>query len=283
MKRFTFVALLLLLGFPWTCPASSQMTLITEEDPPFSYIQNGSLTGAGTAIVREIARRIGINDDILLLPWARGYKRLKSEPNVALFSTARTTERESLFQWVGPLFSIRLEFYTRKKDARPLKSLDEARQVGAIATYKDDFREELLQSMGFTNLDSSKSPLSNIRKLMSGRVNLWFYDNIGAPQVAHEAGIAPEELESVFTFQEQYYYIAISKQTSPAIVAQWQSTLDEIKADGTFWWLTRKWLPPEAILAQNHRKTKPFALKLYTEDAPPLLLQGKGAVDGAFR
>lgn len=280
MKPFRYIALLILLGFPLTCLASQKMTLITEEDPPFSFTQDGSLTGAGTEIVREISRRLGIDDNIIVLPWARGYKRLKTEPNVALFSTARTQERESLFHWVGPLFSIRLEFYARKQDARPLHSLDEARQVGTVATYKDDFREELLQSMGFTNLDSSNSPHSNVRKLMSGRVNLWFHDNIGAPQVARESGIAPENIESVFTFQEQNYYIALSKQTSPAIVGQWQTTLDDMKADGTVWWLTRKWLPADAILVDNRQKATPFSVKLYTEDAPPSSYQEKGRLKG---
>ena len=231
------IIFLILLGFPMLAIGSPRMTLITEEDPPFSFTQNGSLTGASTAIVREISRRIGIDADIHILPWARAYNRLKTEPNVVLFATARTAEREPLFHWVGPLHLTRSAFFARKQDARPLRSLDDARQMNAIATYKDDFREELLKSMGFTNLDSSKNPRSNVRKLMSGRVNLWFHDSIGAPQVAREAGVAPDDIQSVFTYNEQLYYIAISKPTAAAIVEQWQTTLDQMKADGTFWWL----------------------------------------------
>jgi polar amino acid transport system substrate-binding protein len=280
VKHFCYIALLLLLEFPLTGLASSKMTIITEENPPFNYTEKGQLTGATTAVVHEIMRRLGDPDQILVQPWARGYKRLRSEPNVVLFTTARTAEREKLFHWVGPLYVFQLQFYARKNDAPAIDNLDSAKRVGTIGTYEDDFREQLLKSLGFTNLDSSKDPLSNVRKLMSGRVDLWFYDNIGAPRLASEAGIDPKEIEAVFTYQQHFSYIAISKQTSPAIVKQWQTTLDEMKTDGSFWWLTRKWLPADAILVGNRQKATPFTLKLYTEDAPPSAYKEKGRLKG---
>lgn len=280
MKIVQYIVLLISLGFPLTGLASPQMTLITEENPPFNFTENGQLTGATTAVVREIVRRLGGPEQIVVLPWARGYKRLKTEPNVVLFTTARTAEREDLFHWVGPLYVFRLQFYARKNGAPPIDGLEAAKRVGAIGTYKDDFREQLLKSLGFTNLDSSKNPLSNVRKLMSGRVDLWFYDNIGALKLTSTAGIDPGDIEAVFTCQQHFSYIAISKQTAPALVRQWQTTLDEMKADGSFWWLTRKWLPPDAILVNERRQTAPFSLKLYTEDAPPSSYAENGRLKG---
>jgi polar amino acid transport system substrate-binding protein len=265
-----------------TGPVRADMTILTEEFPPFNYTDGGSLTGVTTQVVREITRRLEIPDPIEVLPWARGYKRLLAEPNVVLFTTARTQERESLFHWVGPLFSVRLGFYARKSDRRRIESLEDAMQVGAIATYKDDFREQLLKSLGFSNLDSSNSPQSNLRKLMSGRVDLWFFDNIGAPRLAREVGIDPGDIEAVFTYQTHYAYIAISKQTPPAIVHPWQKTLDEMKSDGTFWWLTRKWVPPDAIMV-SERQTgagAPFLLKLYTEESPPSSFKDNDRISG---
>ncbi|WP_319406835.1 ABC transporter substrate-binding protein [uncultured Desulfosarcina sp.] len=282
MKLTSGFFLLVFLLLSMTCCLAAGITLVTEENPPFNYTESGKPTGATTAVVREITRRLGIAGDIQVMPWTRGYKLLSSEPNVVLFTTALTQKREPLFQWVGPLYTVRLGFYARKSDARRIDSLEAAKQVGAIATYKDDFREQLLTSLGFTNLDSSKSPQSNLRKLMSGRVDLWFYDNIGPYQVAREVGIDPNEIEEVFTYQQHFSYIAISKQTSPVIVQQWQATLDEMKADGTFWWLTRKWLPPEAIMVSERQTStdRPFPLKLYTEDSPPSSYKEKGQIKG---
>ncbi|MFO7712936.1 substrate-binding periplasmic protein [Desulfosarcina sp.] len=282
MNRTALFVVMVILLHPVACPATAGMTLITEEFPPFNYSDGGSLTGVTTQVVREITRRLHMADDIAVMPWGRGYKRLLGEPNVVLFTTARTQERESLFHWVGPLYTVRLGFYARKSDPRRIASLEAAKQVDTIATYKDDFREQLLKSLGFNNLDSSNSPQSDILKLVSGRVDLWFFDNIGAPNVARKAGIDPQEIKEVFTYQQHVSYIAISKQTSPAIVKQWQATLDEMKADGTFWWLTRKWLPSEAILMSDgqNRPIIPYPLELYTEDSPPSSYEENGRIRG---
>jgi polar amino acid transport system substrate-binding protein len=274
--------LVVFLHLPVTYPAAAELTIITEEFPPLNYTENGKLTGAVTDVVQEITRRVGIANNIQVLPWARGYKRLLTEPNIVLFTTARTKSRESLFHWVGPLHSASIVLYARKSDQRQIDTIEAAMQVDAIATYKADVREQLLKSLGFTNIDSSNSPQSNIRKLVSGRVDLWVFDNIGAQQVAREAGIDPHEIKAVLILQQHTSYIAISKQTSPAIVEQWQATLDEMKADGTFWWLMRKWLPPDNIMISERqtRSDRPFSLTLYTEDSPPSSYKKKGRIEG---
>jgi len=93
---------------------------------------------------------MGIAGDIQAMPWARGYKLLSSKPNVVLFSTARTQEREHLFHWVGTLYAFRLGFFARISDALRIDSLEAAKQVGTIGTYKDAFRQQLLKSLVFT-------------------------------------------------------------------------------------------------------------------------------------
>jgi polar amino acid transport system substrate-binding protein len=74
----------------------------------------GKITGSSAEVVREILRRLNQPDNITILPWARGYHLLKSRPNVVLFSTTRTKERENLFHWVGPLCTSRIGFYKKK-------------------------------------------------------------------------------------------------------------------------------------------------------------------------
>jgi polar amino acid transport system substrate-binding protein len=282
MKKTVIILLIVWLIIPLSISGAADMTLITEELPPFNYKENGTLTGASTEVVREIARRLGVNADVEVMPWARGYQELVGKPNVALFTTARTKDREALFHWVGPLYVSRLAFYGRKKDSPRIDSLDAARRVKAIATYKDDFGEQILKSLGFTNLDSSNSPHSNIRKLMSGRVDLWFFHDISLDRLTRETGIDPDEIEVVYTHREVYSYIAISKQTPVAVVQQWQAALDAMKADGTFWWLTRKWLPADAILADGDqtRSEARFSLQIYTEDSPPSSFMKKGRLAG---
>ncbi len=285
MSRLISQILLLGLFFFSSLPveASQQLTIITEENAPYNYTMDGKPTGATTEVVREIMRRQGMSDQIQVLPWARGFKRLQSEANVVLFTTTRTEGRDELFHWVGPLYETRPGFYARKDAGLKISSLEDAKRVRAIATYKEDYRDQLLRSMGFTNLDSSNNPQSDVLKLMSGRVDLWFSSNIGVGAVAREAGVDPSAIEEVLSLDKTYDWIAFSRDTPEAVVARWQKTLDEMKADGTFWWITRKWLPPDAIMSNQNGKSadsQPPLLRIFTEDAAPSSYMENGKVAG---
>jgi len=276
--------LFIICNFLLSIPATAQeMTILTEEYPPVSFLEEGVITGSSAEVVREILRRLNLPDNIIILPWVRGYNILKTKPNVVLFSTVRTKERESLFHWVGPLCIARNGFYIRKGSAIRVNSLEDAKRVGSIATYKEDVREQMLKTRGFTNLDSSKSATSNLKKLMSGRVDLWVYDNLGMPSLAERAGVDPTDLELIFTIDEVNLFIAISKQTSKEIVKMWQATLQAMKYDGSFYLISKKWLPESCIPnlqpANSDESIQSVPLKIYTEDSPPAnyLKNGKPA------
>jgi len=277
---FLFIICNVLLSIPAT---AQELTIITEEYPPVNFRDEGIVTGSSAEVVREILRRLNLPDNISILPWVRGYYLLKSKPNVVLFSTTRTKERESLFHWVGPLCTARNGFYKRKGSAIRINSLEDAKRVGSIATYKEDFREQMLKTLGFTNLDSSKSATSNLKKLMSGRVDLWITDSLGMPSIAERAGVDPTDLELMFTINEVSDFIAISKRTSKEIVKMWQATLQAMKDDGTFYRISKKWLPESCIpnlpSAISDESIQSVPLKIYTEDSPPAnyLKNGKPA------
>ncbi len=251
---------------------AQKMIVLTEELPPYNYTHAGKITGSSTEVVREILRRLEQPENIQVEPWARSYKKLQREPYVALFTTTRTPERENQFHWVGPLIEAYLGFYAKKDRGLQLSSLEDAKQIGSIATYKDDAREQLLISMGFENLDSSNSPASNLKKLMAGRVDLWLYDNVGMLNLARHLNIDPAELEMVLPFTSYQSYVAISKTTPPEIVDRWQAAFMSMVEDGTFFDISRRWLPYESIpdfnVTGRYAAGTP-ALKIYTEDSPP--------------
>lgn len=265
-----FVICSLLLSIP---SVGQELQIFTEEYPPINYLEEGGITGSSVNVVREMLRRLNQPDNIKMLSWARGYNLLMTKPNVVLFSTARTKERENLFHWVGPLCIGRNGFYRKQGSGVRIDSLEDAKKVGSIATYKDDVREQMLISWGFTNLDSSKSAKSNLKKLMSGRVDLWFYDSIGMLSVAEQVGVRPTDLELVLPVDEASAYIAFSKQTSKEIVTKWQTTLQAMKDDGVFYAISKKWLPenclPDLQPVALNESIHSLPLKIFTEDSPP--------------
>ena len=83
---------------------------------------NGEITGISTEIVREIFKRNKLDYSISLLPWNRAYSMAAETPNLGVFSTTRTPEREPLFKWVSPLTSNNWVFLSKKDRNIQLKS-----------------------------------------------------------------------------------------------------------------------------------------------------------------
>ena len=157
-----------------------------------------------------------------------------NEANVALFATTRMPQRETLFQWVGPLFTHTWGFYARKGKGPRIDSMQTARQVSAIGTYRRDGKMQYLQGIGFNNLVASNRNQTNIVHLMRGEIDLWASSDFTMPHLVRQAGFEPEQFELAYPFRTVDNYIAFSKKTSPHVVRLWGNVLDEIKQDGTF-------------------------------------------------
>lgn len=215
-----------------------KLTILTENAGESNYVaKDGSLAGHNVEIVREILKRLGQNHPIEAVPWARGYHMVLNDPDTMLFTTARIPEREDLFKWVGPLQISKFIFYARKKDKRPIKSLEEAKRVTAIGCIAGDVREKLLLNHGFKNIVpyfGMQPNAQNLKKLMAGRLDLWISSPKDLRTTLANTGVNPSEIKEVLTLSLHYEYIAFSKTTSDETVVAWQKTLDEVKADGTY-------------------------------------------------
>jgi polar amino acid transport system substrate-binding protein len=221
----------------------SEVQMLTEEYPPVTFMKGGKITGFVTDVVREIITRQGIPDKIRLTSWDEAYNAALNNPNVVLFSAERTEKRESLFQWVGPVGKNSAIFYAKKGSGIKINTLEEAKKVAAIATTTNWFTEQYLKDRGFTNLVSSPLPITSVKQLMNGDVQISVFTDITIPEIVKNAGYSMADLEQVFTVSNTYFYIAVSRGTPVEIVKKWQSALDGLKADGTFEKIYRSYIP----------------------------------------
>jgi polar amino acid transport system substrate-binding protein len=118
---------------------------------------------------------------------------------------------------------------------------------------------------------------------MAGRVDLWLFDNVGMPDMAHQQDVHPSELELVLPFRSYQVYIAISRPTPRTLVDRWQATFMGMVQDGTFFDVSRRWLPFESIpdfnVTGKYTAGAP-ALQIYTEDSPPGSFEQNGRPAG---
>lgn len=224
-----------------TAVLAQDFKIMTEEYPPFNYTENGKLTGLATEVVIAVAKKVGNPADIEVLPWARAYGIIQKQDGLILFSMTRTEAREDLFKWVGPVASNKWVFFAKKGSNISVASLDDAKKVGKIGTYKDDAAETFLKEQGFTNLDSVIDDEQNVPKLMAGRINLWVVGELQGIYKAKAKGVA-DQLEKVLDVKDTQLYIAFSKSTPDEVIAKWQAAMDELKADGSYDALVKKYM-----------------------------------------
>lgn len=201
--------------------------------PPLNFVKNNDLIGPSVEIVKEIQKRVGSNEEIQVYPWSRAYKIILKDENVVLFGMTHTEERHNKFKWVGPLASKRDILVAKKGSNIKINSLDDAKKVKSIGTLRDDTREQLLISHGFTNLESVSDEQQNARKLMLGRIELWAYKKPGLKTVCELAGVDYDEVEEVYSLREIDDSIAFPLKTSDSIVRKWREAFKEMAADGT--------------------------------------------------
>lgn len=241
---FCRVILILALIFACFHPAQSAeqvFKIYTEEFPPYNYTDKGEITGISTEIVREILRRLDHPEDIEISSWLNAYRLVQEKDNTILYSTTRSPFREDLFKWVGPLVPNNIVFFARTISGISIKTLNDAKKVGRIGVYMDDFGEILLNEKGFTNLRSVPDNRVNIKDLVEGKIDLWIINELTGNQMAREIGLA-NKIEKVYDVQKEFMYIAFSKNTPDSIIDKWQKALDEIKADGTYAQIFSKWI-----------------------------------------
>lgn len=220
---------------------SAELTILTENLPPLNYIKDGKLVGPSIEIVKEIQRRVGSRDKIQAYPWARAYKIALEDENVVLFGMTHTKAREDKFKWVGPLATKRDILVAKKGSGIKIINLDDAKKVSRIGTLRDDTRELLLKSHGFTNLEPVSDEQLNAQKLALGRIDLWAYKIPGLRTVCELAGVDHNELIEVYHLRKIDVSIAFSKKTSDSIVQKWKKAFDEMLADGTIMQIRRRW------------------------------------------
>ncbi len=220
---------------------SAELTILTENLPPLNYVKDGELVGPSIEIVKEIQRRVGSRDKIQVYPWARAYKMALEDENVVLFGTTHTKARDDKFKWVGPLATKRDILVAKKVSRIKINKLDDAKKVSRIGTLRDDTRELLLKSHGFTNLEPVSDEQLNAQKLVLGRIDLWAYKIPGLRTVCELAGVDHNELEEVYHLRKIDVSIAFSKKTSDSIVKKWKNAFAEMLVDGKIMQIRQKW------------------------------------------
>lgn len=226
---------------------ASELTIYTEEWPPISFSTNKAADGMAVEVVRAIQARVGNKSVIQVVPWARGYAELLSQPDVMLFTVGVSEERERMMTLVGPLAVAKTEIYSRKGNSANLLALGDKIYSRPVGAYRSSIFADSAKKHGFSVIDLAATPQLTARKLFEGRVDMWVEGSFVVSSVLNDIGRSPEEVERVMTLDSLEIYLAFSLGTAGSVVDAWENALREIKNDGSFGKIHHKWLPKDAV------------------------------------
>ncbi len=222
------------------------LQLFTEVAPPFNYysgsIVDPDIQGSSVDIVDAIQSRNDYASSVKIAGWTDAYTTVQYLPNSALFTTARTAEREELFQWVGPIATLRGSFYTLSDSGIAIATLEQAKALDSVATPSNWYTHEYLLANDFDNIvATSFSPLEAFNQLLSGEVEALFMYDEGINWLCETTATPRDAI--VKQFEEIYDegYVAFSLTTPSSVVEQWQQNLEAMKQDGTFETIWQSW------------------------------------------
>jgi len=161
-----------------TEPVNS-LRLYTEEYPPFSYQTDDRPSGINVELLREALERLEIEAEISIVPWGRAQLFTREQDDSCFFSAARTSDRELIYQWVGPLIEEHIVLYSLEYEPPATSFTDAAGRAvgGQIAdAYSDWVRDQGLV------LDEVAEVPDNLEKLKRGRIDLWLACNPDIPE-----------------------------------------------------------------------------------------------------
>ncbi len=219
---------------------ATNLTVLTENNfLPYNYIDDGKLEGISVELVEDMLNKTDIKTDITVVPWDRGYNLLKKGPNIALFSTVRSKQREPHFKWVGPLGSIKMVFLAKKGFNKTIKSIEDIKKLDSVGLQiEEDYTSEALKDAGFKNLTYSGVNSLNAFYLHTGKIDVWFGTEFQMVEHIKKMNLNPDDFEVVYRADELGLdidlYLALSKDVDDAVVEKLQSALDEIKSSGEY-------------------------------------------------
>lgn len=225
------VCLLAVMGNAEVPAQQPEFQVVTGELAPYTFTENGELSGFVVEIVQDVINRVGFPHDILVEPWKRAL--VNSHARRITFPLIRSADREADYTWIAPLASDGSAFVVRAKDPTNYTSMDDFKglRIGVLLGARTT---TILEELGFTHIEPVSTTEQNVKKLLAGRIDAWFESELMVQFTLKKMGIGDDQVTIAFRRPKAPMYIVASPDIPESVIAAWRSAIDAMKADGTY-------------------------------------------------
>jgi len=245
------VCLILTCSFLTAQVKAEKLTVVTEELPPYQYInKDGQLDGFTIEVVKTLFTITQDTPEIIMMPWARSYSTARSKKNVLIFSIAHTKERDEYFSWVGDLLDEEYYFWGLKANfENEITSIDSLKEL-RVTALRDSNEHEYLLKEHFLSIYPVVNNNQRILMLSHNRVDLLAGTELTLVNSAKQQGFDFSKLKKIFPITElnSQLCIAFNINSDKDLISEYKAAFRTIKASGQLNALRKKWQIPEKAI-----------------------------------
>ena len=194
--------------------------VVTEDTFPLQYLENGKITGPATKLVEQVLLAAGVTYNIEVLPWARAYQLALTEPNILIYSLAKTTARLNAFKWVGRITALDYYLYGAIDSEINLQTSLENLKQYEIGTVRDSAVYQYLQVNGFNKLTTVVHGRQNFLLFEQNRIDLFPANKLSFQAICMQDAFNCHNLKPLYKLDisSVELYIAFSQLTDDVLV-----------------------------------------------------------------
>ena len=248
-KPCHFISFLFVMLFSFNVSSETLpgLTIVTTDEFPFQYqtkqknsgMQGYNGEGISYELVQSVLKHSGLKKyEIKWYPWARAYRMALEEKNTAIFTIARSKEREELFDWTCKILETNIWVYgLKKRDDIKIEKIEDLKDY-KISAWRNDYRHQFLeQNLGHRKLELTDSDKSAILMVREGRADAFLHYDAIFPIFMKKMNLDQSLFKKVFKINELSgvpFYLATNKESDPSLVKMLKIGLEKSKLTGEF-------------------------------------------------
>jgi len=235
LRRFCCAAFMVVAAFAaaQARAQSAHLYITTEQLPPLNMSDDNGKTvrGIATERVQELMRRAGVDYKLELMAWNRAIEMARRQADTCVYSTARTSEREASFKWLGPIAKGEWVMFGPPDKQGKVTALEQVKGA-RIGGYLGDAAAHHLEDMGYPVVESYSDDVT-LKNLLAGRLDYWVSSRRAAYSIIADAH-AEGRVVPLFHVKSVDYYLACNTQVGDDVLNNLRAALKQMMADGSF-------------------------------------------------
>jgi polar amino acid transport system substrate-binding protein len=200
---------------------AEEYKVFTEPLAPVHFEENGKVKGIATEIVEEIFKEAKLQPTIEVYPWKRSYQMALNQKNSFIYTINRTTKREPLFQWIGPILSKKTQLFklASRKDIK-INSIDDVKKYTTAVILGHSLTTMLIDK-GFREgreLVTTPNKKVQTKVFLKGRADLITGNQYTISQSLIAEGYSLEDIEPVFFISSKGYFLGANLDSDEELI-----------------------------------------------------------------